>query len=327
MPLQIFRNAGRIAIYALVLSLISTPMMFAAGEAEEAAVEEDTLVEIVEVNWLDIEATTGITRVVLESLGYETESSDVSVPVAFQALESDEADFFLGVWMPSMQSEWERFIDNGSVQEAAMNLEGARYTLAVPQYAYDAGVTSIADLADHEEEFGGQIYGIEPGNDGNRLILDMIDDDAFGLGGWELVESSEAAMLSEVGNAVRNDEWIAFLGWEPHPMNTRFDIDFLADGDDYFGPDYGAATVHTAVRQGLLEESPNLGQFLQNLRFTLEQENELMLMIDEEGMDAQEAGREWLISNPGILDEWLDGVVAVDGTDGVQAVRAALDID
>ncbi len=325
--MQIFRNAGRIAIYALVLSLISTPMMFAAGEAEEAAVEEDTLVEIVEVNWLDIEATTGITRVVLESLGYETESSDVSVPVAFQALESDEADFFLGVWMPSMQSEWERFIDNGSVQEAAMNLEGARYTLAVPQYAYDAGVTSIADLADHEEEFGGQIYGIEPGNDGNRLILDMIDDDAFGLGGWELVESSEAAMLSEVGNAVRNDEWIAFLGWEPHPMNTRFDIDFLADGDDYFGPDYGAATVHTAVRQGLLEESPNLGQFLQNLRFTLEQENELMLMIDEEGMDAQEAGREWLISNPGILDEWLDGVVAVDGTDGVQAVRAALDID
>ncbi len=326
--MQIFRNAGRIAVYALVLSLISTPIILAEGQAEEdIAVDEEPFVEFVEVNWLDIEATTGITRTVVEALGYETDSSDVSVPVAFQGLESGDADVFLGIWMPSMQSEYTEFVENGSVEEVRMNLEGARYTLAVPQYVYDAGVTSIADLADHEEEFGGEIYGIEPGNDGNQLILDMIDDDAFGLSGWELVESSEAAMLSEVGNAISNEEWIAFLGWEPHPMNTRYDMDFLADGDDYFGPDYGAATVHTAAREGFIEESPNIGQFFQNLQFTLEMENQLMLMIDEEGMDAQEAGREWLQENPGILDEWLDGVVAVDGTDGVDAVRAELGID
>lgn len=326
--MQLFSKAGRIAVYALVLSLMSTPTVFAEGQSEaEVAVDEETLVEFVEVNWLDIEATTGITRFVVESLGYETESSDVSVPVAFQALDSDEADVFLGIWMPSMQSEYTRFIEEGSVEEVATNLEGARYTLAVPQYVYDSGVTSIADLDEHEDEFDGEIYGIESGNDGNRLILDMIEDDAFGLSGWDLIESSEAAMLSEVGNAIRNEQWIVFLGWEPHPMNTRFDIDFLADGDDYFGPDYGAATVRTAVREGYLEESPNIGRFFQNLEFTLEMENELMLMIDEEDMDARDAGREWLAENPGILDEWLDGVLAVDGTEGVEAVRAELGLD
>ena len=49
---------------------------------------------------------------------------------------------------------------------------------------------------------GGQvrrkIYGIEPGNDGNCLILDIIEADDFGLGDFELVESREAGMLSQV---------------------------------------------------------------------------------------------------------------------------------
>ena len=40
--------------------------------------------------------------------------------------------------------------------------------------------------------------GIEPGNDGNLIIQGMIDDDAFGLSGFEVVESSEQGMLSQV---------------------------------------------------------------------------------------------------------------------------------
>jgi glycine betaine/proline transport system substrate-binding protein len=43
-----------------------------------------------------------------------------------------------------------------------------------------------------------RIYGIEPGNDGNRLILDMIAADAFGLAGFEVVESSEQGMLAQI---------------------------------------------------------------------------------------------------------------------------------
>jgi glycine betaine/proline transport system substrate-binding protein len=33
------------------------------------------------------------------------------------------------------------------------NLEGAKYTLAVPQNVYDAGVTSFADIAQYADEF------------------------------------------------------------------------------------------------------------------------------------------------------------------------------
>ena len=308
-----------------MLFVFAASFAFSAGQAEETP-DEPTLVRFVEVGWLDIEATTAMTRLVLESLGYETTSDVVSVPVAYQALASGDADVFLGNWMPSMASISDPYTEEGTVETVTDNLQGAKYTLAVPQYVHDAGVTSVADLADHEEEFGGEIYGIEAGNDGNLLIQQMIDEDAFGLGGWELVESSEAGMLSEVGSRTRNDQWIVFLGWEPHPMNTVYDIDYLADADDYFGPDYGAATVYTNVRAGYTEEAPNIGRFLENLQFNLDMENELMSMIDG-GMSGEDAAREWLQENPAVLDEWLDGVNAVDGSNGLATVRAALGID
>ena len=34
-----------------------------------------------------------------------------------------------------------------------MNLEGAKYTLAVPTYVYEAGVKTFADIAAHADKF------------------------------------------------------------------------------------------------------------------------------------------------------------------------------
>jgi glycine betaine/proline transport system substrate-binding protein len=101
-----------------------------------------------------------------------------------------------------------------------------------------------------------QIYGIEPGNDGNRLIMDMIAANAFGLGDaeFEVVESSEQGMLAQVARASDRDEPIVFLGWEPHPMNANFDLTYLTGGDDWFGPTSAAPRSTPTRAPGL---SPN----------------------------------------------------------------------
>ena len=49
-------------------------------------------------------------------------------------------------------------------------------------------------------------------------------------------------MLAQVERALRNKKPIVFLAWEPHPMNMRFDIKYLAGGDAVFGANYGGAT-------------------------------------------------------------------------------------
>ena len=296
-----------------------------AGAAAGAAVpQECRTVRFSDVGWTDITATTAATTEILEGLGYDTTIQVLSVPVTYTSLRNGDIDVFLGNWMPTMKADIQPYLDDGSVEVVGVNLEGAKYTLAVPDYLAEQGLTDFADIAEFADALDEELYGIEPGNDGNRLILDMIEQDAFGLGEFELVESSEAGMLSQVARATRREEPIVFLGWEPHPMNSNFDLTYLSGGDDWFGPNYGGATVYTNVRAGYLQECPNVGRLLENLRFSLEMENEIMSAILDDGEAPDEAARAWLQANPGALDDWLAGVTTVDGEDGLAAVRAYL---
>lgn len=304
---------------ALTLALL-------AGQAQAADPESCKTVRFSDVGWTDITATTAATSVVLEALGYAPKTEVLSVPVTYASLKNKDIDIFLGNWMPTMTADIEPYTKEGSVETVRANLKGAKYTLAVPKYVHEAGVKDFADIAKHKDKFGGKIYGIEPGNDGNRLIQSMIDKDAFGLKGFEVVESSEQGMLSQVARSVKNNEWVVFLGWEPHPMNANYEMAYLAGGDDYFGPDFGGATVFTNVRQGYLQECPNLGKLLQNLEFSLQMENEIMGLILNDGMDPAKAAAQWLKAHPDALDVWLAGVTTIDGQDGAAAVRKNLGV-
>ena len=277
-----------------------------------------------DVGWTDITATTAAASVILDALGYETDTKVLSVPVTYTALAGGDVDVFLGNWMPTMEGDIASYRDAGTVETVRANLEGAKYTLAVNKAAADLGISNFADIAAHKDALEGKIYGIEPGNDGNRLIMDMIGQDAFGLTGFEVVESSEQGMLAQVKRADGKGEPVVFLGWEPHPMNANFDMTYLEGGDDFFGPDLGGATVYTNVRKGYVAECPNVGKFLENLSFSLAMENEIMGKILDDGEDGEDAAKEWLAAHPDAWMPWLDGVTTEDGGDAMAAVKAAL---
>ena len=313
------RRAGALLSTAAAVTL---PVATAVAQVPESCRE----LVFADVGWTDIAATTATTELVLEGLGYDVETKTLAVPVTYRSLANGDVDVFLGNWMPTMKADITPYREAGEVEVVRANLEGAKYTLAVPSYLADDGLTGFGDIADFESELDGEIYGIEPGNDGNRLIREMIENDTFGLAGFELVESSEQGMLAEVRRAVADAEPIVFLGWEPHPMNAEFDMTYLAGGDDVFGPNYGGATVYTNTRAGLGEACPNLGAFLDNLVFSLAMENEIMAAILQDGERPAVAAEAWLTANPGVLDGWLDGVETVDGGPGLAAVRAHLDL-
>ncbi|MBA1180098.1 choline ABC transporter substrate-binding protein [Pseudomonas psychrotolerans] len=303
----------------LLSAALLAPLAVQAAEPASCA-----KVRFADVGWTDITVTTAVTSEVLHALGYQTTTNMISVPVTYKSLQNKDIDVFLGNWMPSMAADIKPYADNGSVETVRANLEGAKYTLAVPQYVYDAGVKSFADIAKNADKFDGKIYGIEPGNDGNRLIQGMIDKNAFDLGKFKLVESSEAGMLSQIQRAERRQQWVVFLGWEPHPMNTRFKMAYLEGGDDVFGPNFGGATIYTNVRKGYVQECPNVGKLLTNLSFTLDMENQLMDKVLNEKQSASAAAKVWLKAHPQVLDQWLAGVTTRDGKPAVEAAKAAL---
>ena len=303
----------RSTLCAMAVMALASPAMADCGK-----------VVFSDVGWTDITATTAATSTVLQALGYDTETKILSVPVTYEAMAKGDVDVFLGNWMPTMEANIAPYREAGTVDTVRANLHGAKYTLAVNKAAADLGIHDFADIAAHKAELEGKIYGIEPGNDGNRLIMDMIGKDAFGLKGFEVVESSEQGMLAQVARANRKGEPIVFLGWEPHPMNANFELTYLSGGDDWFGPDFGGATVYTNTRAGYVDECPNVGALLNNLEFTLPMENEIMGAILDDGEEAGAAAKSWLAAHPDILDSWLAGVKTKDGADGMAAVKSAL---
>ena len=303
-------------------TLLSTAVTFAL--AGSAFAEGCDTVIFSDVGWTDITATTAATTVVLEALGYETETKVLSVPVTYTGLAEGDIDVFLGNWMPTMEADIAPYRDAGTVETVRTNLEGAKYTLATNEAGAALGIADFKDITTHKDALEGQIYGIEPGNDGNRLILDMIASGPFGLDGFEVVESSEQGMLAEVAKATEDGKPIIFLGWEPHPMNANFKMTYLAGGDDFFGPNFGGATVATNTRAGYAAECPNTGKLLSNLVFTLPMENEIMGAILNDGADPRDAAKAWLAANSATWEPWLDGVTTKDGGDAKAAVMAAL---
>ncbi|MDR5761592.1 choline ABC transporter substrate-binding protein [Caballeronia sp. LZ035] len=290
-----------------------------AHAAEPAACRN---VRFADVGWTDIAATTGLASTILQGLGYNPTKTIASVPITFAGVKSKQIDVFLGYWSPTMDPIIDPFRKNNQVKVLATpNLTGAKYTLAVPDYAYQAGIRNFNDIAKNYDKLDGKIYGIEPGNDGNALIKKMIDSNQYGLGKFKLVESSEAGMLVEVNRAVREKKPIVFLGWEPHPMNVQMKIDYLSGGDDVFGPNYGEAKVLTVTPTDYDSRCPNVAKLVSNLQFTTDIENHVMLPIMNK-TDANKAAREWLKANPTVLDKWLAGVKTFDGKDGLPAVKA-----
>jgi glycine betaine/proline transport system substrate-binding protein len=303
-------------------TLLGTAVTFAlAGSAFAEGCDQ---IVFSDVGWTDITATTAATTLVLEALGYETEVKVLAVPVTYTGLAEGDIDVFLGNWMPTMEADIAPYREAGTVDTVRTNLEGAKYTLATNEAGAALGIKDFKDIATHKDALGAEIYGIEPGNDGNRLIADMIASGPFGLDGFKMVESSEQGMLAEVANKDGEGAPIVFLGWEPHPMNANFKMTYLTGGDDYFGPNLGGAIVATNTRAGYVAECPNQGKLLENLSFTLAMENEIMGAILNDGTDPTDAAKAWLAANPTAWEPWLEGVTTKDGGDAKAAVTAAL---
>ena len=303
------RPDARAAVLALgLIGLAGLPV--ATPAAGPAACRT---VRLADVGWTDVTATTALVSHVLRGLGYEPRTTLLSVPVTFASMKDRNIDVFLGNWMPAQTNDRQPYLEDRSIEVVRTNLTGARYTLAVPAYTYEQGLRNFADIERFAAALQHTIYGIEAGNDGNHHVLTMIQRNDFGLGSFRLVESSEQGMLAEVTRAYDARRPVVFLAWDPHPMNLRLDLRYLAGGDSSFGPNYGGATVWTLTRAGYGAECPNVGRLLRNLQFTLRGESELMRSMVEEHRAPEDAAAEWLATHPQALASWLAGVTTVDG--------------
>ncbi|WP_231634336.1 glycine betaine ABC transporter substrate-binding protein [Salinicoccus sp. YB14-2] len=151
------------------------------------------------------------------------------------------------------------------------------------------------------------IYGIEPGAGITELAHNTLDT-YDNLDGWTLEESSTGGMMTELRDAIDNEEPIFITGWSPHYKFVEFDLKYLEDPEGGMGE---TEDVHTIARLGLEEDKPEAYQMLDAFSWDLEDMEQVMY----EGEDSSypEAAEAWVDNNRDKVDEWVDGIEPVDG--------------
>jgi glycine betaine/proline transport system substrate-binding protein len=305
----------RRSLLTLAVSIsFSTPLLAAEPDACRN-------VRLGVVNWTDVIATSAMAQVLLDGLGYKTKQTSASQQIIFAGIRDNRLDMFLGYWNPIMNQTITPFVQANQVKVLdAPSLNDARATLAVPKYLADKGLKTFADIHTFEKELDGKIYGIEPGSGANTQIKAMISKNQFGLGKFQLVESSEAGMLAAVDRAVRRKQAVVFFGWAPHPMNVNVDMAYLSGSQDALGPDEGRATVWTVTAPDYAQRCPNAHRLLANLTFSAEDESRMMQpLLDHK--DPLDSARQWLKDHPQDQKRWLEGVTTFDGKPAADNLR------
>ncbi|MFO1074620.1 MAG: glycine betaine ABC transporter substrate-binding protein [Geminicoccaceae bacterium] len=209
------RTRAGLVVLTAMLGFAQAPDALAADAASCATVRMS------DPGWTDITSTNALLGTVLDALGYTQKVDTLSVPITYQSLKNQQIDAFLGSWQPAQASMLDPLKAAGEVEVLNENLSGIRFTLAVPTAVAEAGVRSVDDLAAHADKFDHKIYGIDPGAAANNNIVKMIQAGGHGLGGWELIESSEhgRCCAGRPRHAARSGS----CSWRrAHPLNASF---------------------------------------------------------------------------------------------------------
>lgn len=168
------------------------------------------------------------------------------------------------------------------------------------------GQTETATNVGEETEY--TIIGIEPGagiSEATNKALKEYEN----LEGWEQENSSTAAMLTELGDAIESEEPIVVAGWSPHFKFAKYDLKYLEDPKGVYG---GEENLTTIARKGLKEDMPEAYTILDRFQWEIADMESVMLAAQD--MDFEEAAQQWVDENQDTVAEWTDGVESVDGT-------------
>ncbi|MGO1560514.1 Glycine betaine ABC transport system, permease/glycine betaine-binding protein OpuABC [Actinomycetales bacterium JB111] len=242
--------------------------------------------------WAEGEAVTELWAGVLDEAGYDVDIQRVADPTAlYFALENGDVDLFLDAWVPNQQD----MIDYApTAVDLGAWLDEAPLTIAVNE---DAPVTSIPELAEHGEEFGNEIIGIEPGSGLNRAVRDDVLP-AYGLDDIELIDASTPEMLDRLEEAIDAGENIAVALWQPNAVYADLPLRDLEDPDGAFGE---TDSIHVFSSEDFQEYNPEVTNALEDFTMSLEQIDSLLSSI-EDARDPAAGVEAWSEENADYVD-------------------------
>lgn len=241
--------------------------------------------------WTDGLSMAHLWKVILEDEGYtvEIEEMQEAAPL-YTAVAEGEYDVYPSAWPEVTHASYmDEYGDD--LEDLGAYYDNAKLGLVVPEYTE---VDSIAELNDNADLFDGQITGIEPG----AGLTEQIDDTAipeYELGdNYEHVTSSTTAMLTELEEAVNNEEDILVALWRPFWANSEYPVKYLEDPEGGMGE---TETLNAVANSEFSSEFPDVAEWMGNLTLDSDQYGELEDLVVNQHEDDPAAGAEEFVEN------------------------------
>lgn len=279
-----------------VLSLALVAGCGAAGDVDTGASDESLgTIEIGMVNWAECVANSNLWKVILEDQGYQVNLTQLDAAPLYVGLDKGDLDVFLDAWLPvTHETYWDRYQDN--LEDLGVWYEsGARIGLVVPEYV---DINSIEELVDNKDKFDGQIIGIDPG--AGIMQATKSANEEYNLE-FNVVQGSEAAMMSALQKDYPNEKWIAITGWTPHWKFAEYDLKFLDDPKMVYGE---AETLHVLAHKNFSAEFPEVAEMFKKFSMNDDEIGSLEALINN-GMDPEDAAKQWIDDNQDLVNSWI----------------------
>ena len=288
------RVLGGAMVAMLTLGLVAG--CGATSDKKEATTPSaNKTVNIGVVNWADDVAVSYLWKALLEEKGYEVNLRTLEIAPVFVGLNKGDLDLYLDVWLPSThQTYWDKYkteLDDYGVWYTSEAKSG----LVVPKYV---DINSIEELNANKAKFDSKITGINPGAGLMEATNQALKDYSLDL---ELVQSSEAAMMTALDKAYREKKSIVITGWSPHWMFSKYDLKYLEDSKKSFGE---PEQIHTVANKEFTKKNPEVVKMLKAFKLDEQQMGDLESLINE-GMEPEAAAKKWIKDNRALADSWI----------------------
>ncbi len=316
------------------MKLLKRAIAAGAGALMMAGTVQAADVVIGSPNWVSVQATAHILKVVLEdNLGLEVEVQNGTNPVVFEAMDKGSMHVHPEVWLPNQDNLHNTYVkEKGSV---AMNPNGvtAFQGICATRHTADTfGVSKITDLTDPS-------------------IASQFDSDGDGKGeiwigatGWAstnvekiraksygydqtltLSEMDETLALANLDAAVQQQKPFVLFCYTPHHMFELHDLVILEepahDPDKWVvfqptddpnwlensmaGVAWKDANLHIHYAKSLEESQPEAAAVLSNVNLSTDQVSAMVYAVVVEKMSLEDLAVQWVNDNADSVDEWL----------------------
>lgn len=285
--------------FILLITILASIVMIGCSsnnEAEVAKTNDDVTLTLGKTPWTSTQPPTEIATIILEDMGYEVEEEQADVGVIFEGFSSGDIDIFMDYWEPQHKHFLERNKDSAEI--VSTSYEHADWGMAVPEYMEE--INDVGDLKGIEDKVDHEVIAIEKGDPAVEDVPKVIDKYDLDM---EMVNSSEAAMMTEAKERLKDKEPFVMFGWRPHSMFNSLNIKLLTSekAPEYFE----SSTVYVVAENELKERAPDAYEFLSNWDIPIDDVEEMISQIDD-GEEPKHVAQEWVDKNQDKIDEMLN---------------------